>query len=76
MFETHIFVDGKLARVPVLQHCPRLGDTLRLSEKQFVIVTELVWCLDESSSLGQRVNIRTETDKIKGKTPSCRKRKK
>lgn len=41
-----------------MPHIPRVGDTVRLSGEQCAEVTEVVWCLDEDSAEGQRVNLR------------------
>lgn len=43
-----------------MPHLPRVGDTVRLSGEQYAKVTEVVWCLDEESNEGQRVNLRLE----------------
>lgn len=60
MTRAHLFVDGVLARYLSLQHCPREGETLRLKADLCVKVTEVIWCIDEDPSGGQRVNLRTE----------------
>lgn len=56
----HIFLDNKRYSMRQLAHCPRLGDELRLADDKYVKVVQVVWCLDEESPLGQRVNIGTE----------------
>lgn len=60
MIYAHVFVDGRqYARLP-LQTCPRIGETLRLGpeDKEFyATVSEVVWCLNEKSPMGDRVNI-------------------
>lgn len=43
-----------------MPHLPRIGDTVRLSGELCAKVTEVVWCLDEESNEGQRVNLRLE----------------
>lgn len=43
-----------------MPHLPRIGDTVRLSGERYAKVTEVVWCLDEESNEGQRVNLRLE----------------
>lgn len=43
-----------------MPHLPRMGETVRISDEQYATVTEVVWCLDEDTSEGQRVNIRLQ----------------
>ncbi len=59
MFRVHLFVDNELMLRPMLKHCPRINDTLRLSDTQYVKVTEVIWCLDEPSGSYDRINLRT-----------------
>lgn len=40
-----------------MEHIPRIGETIRIKEDEFYVVTNIVWCLDETSFHGQRVNI-------------------
>lgn len=62
MIKAHIFLDGELVHRGRLEHCYRVGDTVRVGELEdsYVRVTEVIWCLNESSPEGQRVNIRME----------------
>jgi hypothetical protein len=71
MIKAHIFVDGELRSRVSLQHCPAKGDTLRLqvrgaTTESYVLVTEVIWCINEMSDDGQRVNIRTESESDDG----------
>ena len=56
------FVDDKLLIDGQMDHIPRVGETVRYgAPDQYAEVTEVIWCLNEQSLLGQRVNIRMET---------------
>lgn len=57
--QAHIFMDGTIYSKVILEHVPRAGDTVRLGEGIYCLVTEVVWCLDESTAPHDRVNIRT-----------------
>jgi hypothetical protein len=61
----HVFLDGnQVGRRRMLQ-CPRHGDTVRLGgadNEKYAKVTEVIWCLDEESPMGQRVNLRLESE--------------
>ena len=59
--KVHIFLDGNLRSCRIMQHIPQLHDTVRFSPDTYAKVTEVIFCLDEEESVGQRVNIRTET---------------
>lgn len=60
MISAHVYIGEKQHRY-FMAHAPRVGDTLRLSDEVFLRVTEVIWCLDESTSTEvSRVNIRTE----------------
>ena len=66
MIYAHIFIDGSLYSRRQMHHCPRVGDTLRYGPEdaeKYAKCTEVVWCLNEESPLGGRVNIRLETEK-------------
>lgn len=63
MFKVHGFLDGKMVINRRMEHIPRIGDTARFSGERYALVTEVVWCMDESSEDGQRVNLRFETEK-------------
>lgn len=58
MFKVHGYLNNKIVINWRMLHLPRMGDTVRFSPKKYGKVTEIVWCLDEESSEGQRVNIR------------------
>lgn len=60
MFKVHGYLDGKRRINWRMEHIPRVGETVRFSETSYGVVTEVVWCLDEHSDEGQRVNIRIE----------------
>ena len=61
MYKAHGFVDGEISLNRRIEHLPRLGDTIRLSEDSYGKVTEVIWCFDEDSDEGQRVNLRIKT---------------
>lgn len=48
---------GRMLAAPRIIECPRVGDQIRLTEERYYAVTQVVWCLDELSDRGQRVNI-------------------
>jgi hypothetical protein len=59
MIYAHIIEAGTgqmLVRQRIIE-CPRVGDQIRLTEDRYYAVTQVVWCLDELSDQGQRVNI-------------------
>ena len=60
MFSVHMYIDDKLKLKQRMLHIPNVGDTIRHGEGVFAKVTEIVWCIDEPHSDGQRVNIRVE----------------
>lgn len=66
MIKAHIYIDGEFHLAPRLEHCPRNGETLRIDgadgKDRYVVVTEVIWCMNEKSAEGQRVNIRTESE--------------
>lgn len=62
MIKIHGYVDNVMRFNKRIEHCPRVGDTVRVSENKYAKVTEVVWCFDEQSAEGQRVNVRMETD--------------
>lgn len=63
MYKVRGFVDGKLLIDRRMDHLPRVGETVRYGEPdQFAKVVEVIWCLNEESFEGQRVNIRMESD--------------
>lgn len=49
-------VSGKLIAQKTIFYVPRVGDEIRLSEKEFYLVVKVVWCYDEDSVFS-RVNI-------------------
>lgn len=59
----HIFVDQKRKGNRIMNHIPRVGDTVRVSETTYGKVYEVVWCFDETNPIGERVNIGIETEK-------------
>ena len=62
MYKVHAYVDGILRIQRRFQHLPRHGDTVRLDDRHYAKVTEVVWCFDEESDEGQRVNLRLESE--------------
>jgi hypothetical protein len=64
MFKVHAFLDGRMVANQRMEHIPIKGDTVRLPGNEgevFSLVTEVIHCWDESSTDGQRVNIRLES---------------
>jgi len=62
MFHVHGFLDDKKAIQKRMESIPSIGDTVRFSGERYGKVTEIVWCMDEENELGQRVNIRIESE--------------
>jgi hypothetical protein len=62
MFDVHGYLDDKMAIKHCMEHLPRVGETIRFANNKYGIVTEIVWCMDESSRLGQRVNVRIKSE--------------
>lgn len=62
MFKVHGYLDGKMVINWRMEHLPRNGDTIRFVGK-YAKVTEVIWCMDEKSDEGQRVNLRMEAEK-------------
>jgi len=60
-FNVHGYLDNKKIIDWTMAHIPRIGDTMRFSGDRYGKVTEVVWCMDEDTSDGQRVNIRIES---------------
>ena len=65
MYKVHGYLDEKKVIDWRMEHIPRIGDTMRFSGNVYGLVTEVVWCMDEPSPEGQRVNIRIEREKRK-----------
>jgi hypothetical protein len=61
MFKVHGYRDDKLVLKKRMEHIPHNGDTVRFADEQYARVTEIIWCMDEKSEDGQRVNIRMES---------------
>ena len=62
MYKVHGYLDDKMVMKRRMEHIPRVGDTVRFPKEQYAKVTEVVWCFDEESPEGQRVNIRIESE--------------
>lgn len=62
MFKVHGFLDKKQIIFNRMAHLPRVGDTMRFTGERYGKVTEVVWCMDEESIEGQRVNLRIESE--------------
>lgn len=61
MFKVHGYFDKRMIINWRMEHLPRTGDTMRFEGERYGKVTEVVWCMDEESPEGQRVNIRIES---------------
>lgn len=62
MFKVHGYLDEKRVINWRMEHLPRVGDTMRFEGERYGKVTEVIWCMDEPSSEGQRVNLRIESE--------------
>ena len=63
MYKVHGYLDGEMLINRRMEHLPRNGDTVRFDGKhgdEYAKVTEVIWCLNEKSAEGQRVNLRME----------------
>lgn len=67
MFKVHGYLDGQKIIDWRMQHLPRAGDTVRIEADQYAKVTEVIWCLDEPSTEGERVNLRMESEAAKSR---------
>ena len=47
---------GAMLARPLLEHCPRVGEEIRLSSARYFTVCRVIWCLDETEPC-TRVNI-------------------
>jgi hypothetical protein len=59
-YKVHGYVGDKKVINWRMAHLPRCGDTIRMTGERYSRVTEVIWCLDEESLEGQRVNLRME----------------
>lgn len=64
MYKVHGYLDEKRAINWRMEHLPRVGDTMRFSGERYGKVTEVIWCMDEESEEGQRVNLRIESERL------------
>jgi len=62
MYKVHGYLDEKRVINWWMEHLPRIGDTMRFEDERYGKVTEVIWCMDEPSNEGQRVNIRIESE--------------
>ena len=62
MYKVHGYLDEKRVINWRMEHLPRVGDTMRFSGERYGKVTEVIWCMDEESEEGQRVNLRIESE--------------
>jgi hypothetical protein len=62
VYKVHGFLDGKCIIKWRMEHLFRTGDTVRFAEAMYAKVTEVVWCMDEGTDEGQRVNVRMEKE--------------
>jgi len=60
MYKVHGYLSGKRVINWRMQHLPRLGDEVRISDDKYGVVKQVVWCMDEDDKEGQRVNLRIE----------------
>lgn len=60
MYKVHGYLKQRRVIDWRMPHIPARGDTIRLSAENYAVVTEVVWCLDEESPEGQRVNLNFE----------------
>ncbi len=68
MIKAHVYVGTEKVADRIMQHCPRVGDTIRFgtTEDRYAKVTEVIWCLNEGPPwtpgmhTWDRVNLRTE----------------
>ena len=51
---------GEMLARPIMSACPRVGDEMRIDDDMYYTVKRVIWCLDEISASGQRVNIGVE----------------
>ena len=72
MFNVHCFLDDKRTGPRTYSHLPRIGDTIRFDENRFGTVTEVIWCMDEPTVDGQRVNIRLKSLSLVSKSSPAR----
>ena len=61
MYKVYGYLDKKMVVNWRMQHLPRVGDTMRFEGERYGAVAEVVWCMDEESDEGQRINIRIES---------------
>lgn len=66
MFKVHGYLDNVRRINHRMEHLPRVGDTIRFPLDVYGKVTEVIWCMDEHSDEGVRVNIRIESEKNGG----------
>lgn len=66
MFHVHGFLDNRKAINTRMEYLPRVGDTMRFAGEKYAKVTEVIWCMDEHSNMGQRINIRIESEASHG----------
>ena len=48
-YKVHGYLDGKRVIDWRMDHLPRMGDTVRINEKKYAKVTEVIWCMDEET---------------------------
>ena len=63
MFKVHGYLDNDKKIIHQrMEHLPRVGDTMRFAGDKYCKVTEVIWCMDEQTNEGQRVNLRIESE--------------
>jgi|GEM_PF-2292666 hypothetical protein len=65
MYKVHGYLDNEMVINRRMEHLPRKGDTMRLKYygvEKYATVTEVIWCIDEDSPEGQRINLRIESE--------------
>ncbi len=61
MYKVHGFLDNDLVINYRMDHLPRQGDVMRFDAMKYGRVTEVIWCMNEETLEGQRVNLRIES---------------
>ncbi len=70
MYKVHGYLDEKRVINWCMEHLPRIGDTMRFEGERYGKVAEVIWCMDEPSNEGQRVNIRIESEPANAQSTS------
>ena len=60
MYKVHGFIDNEMILRQRMDYLPRIGDIMRFHGERYGKVTEVIWCMDERTNEGQRINLRIE----------------